>query len=124
MKGGALVAGSSGRSQIRENRRGTAEAAEMTLYAFGRFHVGEGNESAFEEALREVLPPSRAEAGCQEIHGYLSLRDARMFYVHSRWRDEEAFDAHAKLPHTLNFLKRVEGLLDQPLDFTRTERIL
>jgi len=95
----------------------------MTLYSFGRFHVHLGKERAFEEALREVLTPTREEPGCLEIHGYRSLRDARLFYIHSRWTEEAAFDRHAKLPHTVKFLQLVEGLIDHPLDMTRTERI-
>jgi len=95
----------------------------MELYTFVRFHVVAGKESAFEEALREVLPASRAEAGCLEIHGYRSIRDARLFYIHSRWKDEAVFEVHARLPHTVKFLQRVEGLIDHPLEATRTERI-
>jgi len=95
----------------------------MALYSFGRFHVHLGKEATFEEVLSEVLVASRAEAGCLEIHGYRSKRDGRLYYIHSRWRDEEAFDAHAKLPHTVKFLERVEALIDHPLDMTRTERI-
>lgn len=95
----------------------------MELYSFVRFHLREGMERAFEEALQEVLSASRGEAGCLEIHGYRSIRDARLFYIHSKWKDEGAFEAHAKLPHTAKFLKKVESLVDQPVDVTRTGRI-
>jgi len=95
----------------------------MVLYSFGRFHVHLGKESAFEEALREAMTPTREEPGCLEIHGYRSRRDGRLFYIHSRWKEEEAFDRHAKLPHTVKFLARVEGLIDHPLDVTRADRI-
>jgi quinol monooxygenase YgiN len=95
----------------------------MELYTFVRFHVVAGRERAFEEALEEVLPPTRAEAGCLEIHGYRSIRNPQLFYIHSRWTDEQMFEAHARLPHTTKFLLRVEGLIDQPLEATRTERI-
>jgi len=46
-------------------------------------------------------------------------RDPRLFFIHSRWRDEAVFDAHADLPHTLRFLGRVGPVIDQPLDVTR-----
>jgi len=95
----------------------------MELYLFGRFHVRLGKEGSFEEALREVVVPTRAEPGCLEIHGYRSKRDARLFYIHSRWQDEEAFEAHTRLPHTVTFLEQLEAFLDHPLDITRTERI-
>jgi quinol monooxygenase YgiN len=95
----------------------------MELFVFGRFHVGAGKEKEFAEALREVAVASREEAGCLEIHGYRSIRDARLFYVHSRWKDEEAFEVHARLPHTVKFLERAEELIDHELDVTRAERI-
>lgn len=95
----------------------------MELFIFVRFHAREGEESAVEEALREVLTPSREEAGCVSFHVFRSVRDRRLFYIHSRWTDEAAFENHAELPHTVRFLKRVDALLDQPREVTRTERI-
>jgi len=95
----------------------------VELFIFGRFSARPDNEKAVEEALRDVLGPTRDEAGCVSIHIFRSVRDARLFYVHSRWTDEAAFEAHAKLPHMVRFLERVEPLIDHPLDVTRAERI-
>ena len=95
----------------------------MEQYVFVRLHAREGQESAVEEALRGVTGPSREEAGCLSFHIFRSMRDRRLFYIHSRWVDEAAFQAHAELPHTLRFLKRVDALLDQPRDVARTEMI-
>jgi len=50
-------------------------------------------------------------------------RDPRLFYIHSRWKDETAFEHHAGLPHTIRFVARGEPLIDQPLDVMRAERI-
>jgi quinol monooxygenase YgiN len=60
---------------------------------------------------------------CRSIHAFRSLRDARLFYIHSRWEDERAFERHATLPHTRRFIERVETLVDHPLDVARTGRI-
>ena len=95
----------------------------MEQYVFVRLHAREGEESAVEQALRDVAGPSREEQGCLSFHLLHSIRDRRLFYIHSRWRDEAAFQTHAKLPHTVRFLRRVDGLLDQPRDVTRTEMI-
>jgi len=92
-------------------------------YVFVRLHAREGEESAVEQALRDVTGPSRQEPGCLSFHTFRSMRDRRLFYIHSRWVDEAAFQAHADLPHTVRFLKRVDALLDQPRDVTRTEMI-
>ena len=66
---------------------------------------------------------SRAESGCLSIHAFRSTRDPRLFYIHSRWRDETAFDHHAELPHTKRFIERIQTLIDHPLDVTRTHLI-
>jgi len=91
----------------------------VELFIFGRFHARPGDERAVEEALRDVVGPSRAEAGCLSIQAFRSARDPRLFYIHSRWVDEVAFDQHAGLPHTVRFIERVQTLIDHPLDVTR-----
>ncbi len=93
----------------------------MEQYVFVQLHAREGEEGAVEEALREVTGPSREEVGCLSFHTFRSVRDRRLFYIHSRWVDATAFQEHAGLPHTVQFLERVDALLDQPRDVTRTE---
>ena len=95
----------------------------MELFVFARFRARPGNEVAVAKALHDVLDPTREEPGCLSIHAFRSVRDAQLFYIHSRWKDEGAFDFHAGLAHTVRFIKCVEPLIDHPLDVTRTERI-
>lgn len=95
----------------------------MELFIFARFHARPGLESAVEEAVRHVLGPSREEAGCLSIHAFRSTRDPRLFYIHSHWTNEAAFEHHADLPHTVRFIERVEPLIDHALDVTRGELI-
>jgi quinol monooxygenase YgiN len=91
----------------------------MELFVFGRFHVRPGCEDAVVEAIHGVLGPSREEPGCLSIHAFRSTRDPRLFYIHARWADEAAFDLHAGQPHTVQFIERVEPLIDHHLDVTR-----
>jgi len=95
----------------------------MELFVFARFRARLGAENAVAQALLKVLEPSRAEAGCLSIHAFQSRRDAQLFYIHSRWVDESAFEDHARLSHTVAFISTVEGLLDQPLEVTRADLI-
>ncbi len=95
----------------------------MELYIFARFHAREGCEGAVGEAVRAVLESSREEPGCLAIHAFRSTRDERLFHVHSRWKNEAAFDDHATLPHTVQFIERVEKLIHHPLDVTRSTLI-
>ena len=95
----------------------------MELVIFARFHAQPGNEQAVADAILANLPPTRAEPGCLGIHAYRSVRDPRLYFIHSVWKDVAAFERHADLPHTVRFLARVEPLIDHPLDINRTERI-
>ena len=92
----------------------------MELFIFGRFHARDREEEAVAAAIREVIEPTHAEPGCLSIQAYRSTRDPRLFYIHSRWIDEAAFDLHATLLHTVHFLERVQPLIDHPLDVART----
>jgi quinol monooxygenase YgiN len=95
----------------------------MELFVFARFHARAGVERDVADALLEVLAPTRAEPDCLAIHAFRSSRDARLYYIHSRWTNDAAFERHAGLPHTMRFIARVEPLIDHALDVARTELI-
>jgi quinol monooxygenase YgiN len=95
----------------------------MELFIFARFHARPGNETAVAEAILEGIVPTRGEPGCLSVHAFRSIRDPQLFFIHSRWKDEAAFEIHAGLPHTVRLLERVEPLIDHPLDVSRTQRI-
>lgn len=95
----------------------------MELVIFGRFHARAGQEEAVAAALQEVTPFTRREKDCLGVAVYRSRRDPRLFYVHSSWPDEAAFERHAALPHTVRFIERVEPLLDHALDVARTDQL-
>ena len=95
----------------------------MELHIFARFHARPGNEEAVSKAMLEGMIPTKEEPGCISIRHFRSLRDPQLFFVHSRWKDEAAFENHAQLPHTMRFLERVAPLIDHPLDVARTKRI-
>ena len=96
----------------------------MKIFIFARFHARDGAAEAVGAALRDVIAPTRAEPGCLAIAGYRSIQDPRLFWIHSQWVDEAAFEAHAELPHTVHFLARVQALIDHPLDVSRSGEII
>jgi quinol monooxygenase YgiN len=96
----------------------------MELFIFARFHARDGQQDAVAAALRDVVPLTRAESGCREVNAYRSTRDPLLFYIHSRWIDEAAFDRHAELPHTVRFVDRVQPLIDHPLDVARSRPLI
>jgi len=96
----------------------------MELDTIVRFHAKEGREDAVAAVMREASAPVRAEPGCVFIGYYRSTRDPRLFYIHSRWKDEAAFEVHAELPHTVRFIEQMEPLLDHELKVERTRQFL
>jgi quinol monooxygenase YgiN len=95
----------------------------MPLYIFARLEPLPGNELQVRDELLRVLEPTRAEPGCLRINMYESTRDAVVYFIHSQWTGEPAFDAHVNLPHTQHFAGAVEPLLVQPLKAVRTNQI-
>ena len=90
---------------------------ELVLIA--RFRPKPGMAGEVRAAIAEVASSTRAEEGCLHYEVLASLRDQDLFVIHSRWRDEAAFDNHASLPHTLAFIDRVSAAIDHPFDATR-----
>jgi quinol monooxygenase YgiN len=99
------------------------EVTNREHVVFVRFHAIRGQETAVEALIRAVVPPTRAEPGNLAIAAFRSVQDAREFYIHSRWRGAAAFEAHAELPHTRQFIEAVLPLLDHELKASRTSRI-
>ena len=93
----------------------------MELFIFARFHAREGHEAAVAAVLREQTERVLEEQGCLAIQAYRSIRDPRLFYIHSCWTDEAAFELHAELPRTVQFVERMETLIDHPFEATRAQ---
>ncbi len=95
----------------------------MSMHFFVRFEPKPGKEDAFREAVIRVNAPSRAEPGCISIEVFESIREPRVFMIHSEWIDEAAFELHAKLPHTVRFLAEAQELLTHAVQGVRSEKI-
>ena len=95
----------------------------MELFIFARFHVRYGMEDEALAVLRDQVRGVRNEPGCLAIDVFASIRDSQLFYLHSRWIDGAAFDAHAELPGTKQFVAQIEGLIDHPFEVTRSTRL-
>jgi quinol monooxygenase YgiN len=95
----------------------------MELFIFARFHVRDGSEVEATAILLDQATRVREETGCVAIGIFTSVRDPRLFYLHSRWIDEAAFDRHAELRDTSQFVTWMERLIDHPFDVTRSLRL-
>jgi quinol monooxygenase YgiN len=101
-----------------------AKEKDDRLYVFARFHAKTGSEHRVEHEIRKVLGPTRAELECLGVNMFRSVRNDRLFYIHSKWESEAAFDHHGELPHTKEFVEAVAPLIDHPLDVVRTRLVV
>jgi quinol monooxygenase YgiN len=95
----------------------------MPLFIFARIDPKPGFGEEVREELRRVIEPTRAEPGCVRIHFYESIREPLIFFIHSEWTDEAAFDAHVEMPHTRRFVSAVEPLITDPVRAVRTKEV-
>jgi quinol monooxygenase YgiN len=93
------------------------------LFVFVRLHAHPGHEADVEAAILRVVDASRREPGCVGMDAFRSVRASQLFYIHSKWIDEAAFDHHATLAHTRQFIEEVDAMLDERREVTRTSRI-
>jgi quinol monooxygenase YgiN len=95
----------------------------LSVHTIVRFEPLQGREAAFREELLRVVEACRTEAGCLSIHAFESMREPSVFAIHSEWADETAFELHATLPHTKQFLAAVQPLLTHPVKALRLRHI-
>lgn len=93
------------------------------IHFFVQFEPLPGKETALREQLLRVIHHTRREPGCLNIHVFESVREPAAFAIYSEWVDEAAFELHATLPHTVEFLRAVEKLLPRPVQGLRTRKI-
>lgn len=91
------------------------------LWIFAQFQAREGAADELIQAFREMLQAVRAEEGCVAINVFRATRVPGLFYIHSRWKDEDAFNRHAEMPHTVRFVARAQELLTHGLRVIRTQ---
>ena len=95
----------------------------MSMHFIVRFEPRDDAAREFREALLAVVGPTRAEAGCVRIQVFESVGEPSRFAIHSEWVDEAAFERHARLPHTIQFLAAATDLLTHPVDGLRAKEI-
>ncbi len=95
----------------------------MSVHFIVRFEPRPGQAAEFREEVLRVVAPSRAEPGCVALHVFESLHEPIQFAIHSEWKDEAAFETHARLPHTVRFIEAAEKLLTHSIAGLRSREI-
>ncbi|KUP09494.1 monooxygenase [Bacillus coahuilensis p1.1.43] len=71
-----------------------------------------GREDELFEALKEVIEPSRTEAGCLQYDLHRSTDDPSVFVFYERWKDEDAVQDHVASEHYQAYRERGEELVE------------
>ncbi|WP_347903859.1 putative quinol monooxygenase [Pseudomonas purpurea] len=71
-----------------------------------------GQGTALERQLRNLVAPSRAEAGCQFYDLHQDLEHADAFYVLERWDNEAALQTHNATAHFQAFQVAAAELIE------------
>jgi len=95
----------------------------VSFHFIVRFEPKPGQEAAFREEMLRVVEVTRTESECLAIHTFASIREPWLFAIHSEWTDEDAFERHAALPHTVRFLEAARDLLTHPVSGLRLHEI-
>ena len=95
----------------------------MSVHGFVRFDARSKKLSELRNELLAILDPTRAEPGCIDIHLYEAKNVPGTFFIHSRWKDEAAIDAHAQLPHMKRFLALLDDLVTNPVKAVRARQL-
>jgi len=71
----------------------------MTIVVIAKYRVAEGRDDEVAAVLREYIPLTRAEPGCELFAAHRSRDDPHVFVLYERYRDPAALDAHRASEH-------------------------
>lgn len=85
--------------------------SQGTVHVIATFYAEIGKEDEMERALRELIEPTRREAGCLRYDLLRSLKGenyVELVFV-EEWASEEALDAHGQTEHLRGLRARIKG---------------
>lgn len=71
-----------------------------------------GHEATVRAALEQIVPHSRAEAGCLRYDLHVDLANPASFVMLEAWRDAEVLALHEKTPHFQQLVATIGGKAD------------
>lgn len=89
--------------------------ADTNLIILAEVYAKPGKEQALQQALLDLVGPTRAEAGCLQYDLHSDNNDPSHFFFYERWRSEAALEEHIASPHFRAFAERESELLREPL---------
>ena len=71
-----------------------------------------GQHATLEPLLRDLLEPTRREAGCEQYDLHQDLQHPETFYMLERWSDDAALANHDQSDHIQNFRAKAADVLE------------
>ncbi|HSU81749.1 MAG TPA: putative quinol monooxygenase [Thermoanaerobaculia bacterium] len=85
--------------------------SQGTVHVIATFYAEMGKEDEMERVLREMIEPTRREAGCIRYDLLRSLKGENYveFVFVEEWASEEELDAHGRSEHLKGLRDRIKG---------------
>jgi quinol monooxygenase YgiN len=83
----------------------------MALTIVAQFQARPGMEAELETALKMLIMPTRAEAGCEVYELHRSLEDPGFFHFHEIWSSGSHWESHMRSEHLRGFIERSTELV-------------
>ena len=78
----------------------------MAYVVTAKWRAKEGKAERLLEVIREMTPPSRAEAGNRFYQAQRSAEDPQLFYLYEQYVDEAGYEAHMDSEHFTRLVKQ------------------
>ena len=78
------------------------------------FHAKPGKEKELEDVLKAMFPYVRNEPGVLTYNLHQAENSPGTFMFYERYKDKQAFDAHASTAHFQELNRNLDGLLTEP----------
>jgi quinol monooxygenase YgiN len=82
-----------------------------------------GQEESLLHALLALVPTTRKEDGCLNYDLHRANDDPGVFVFHENWTHEAALDAHLANTHLVAFMEKAGGLLSEPPQILRLQKL-
>jgi quinol monooxygenase YgiN len=90
-----------------------------TVHVVARITAKPGKEENLFDILRQIVAPTRREAGCIRYELFRNDADPTDFTFVEEWESDAAIDSHMVTPHIQAAFATVEGLLAAAPDIRR-----
>jgi quinol monooxygenase YgiN len=85
----------------------------MTLNVVATIDAKPEHVATVENALREMLVPTRAEPGCLQYELNRDLDQPTRLMMIERWSDEAALERHTATPHMARLRRALDGWVER-----------